>query len=274
MRELDVLEFIKERNQDGETCAMVMIIEADGSAPRGAGAVMGVSQNQQKGTIGGGNLEKRAVSEARKSIRTREEKRIRFKLNRAGDLSMQCGGEAEVFIKIFSPKKRLIVAGCGHIGKELYSLSEFLNFSTVMIDNREEFAHKERFKNAEVRCGEIKDELKKIEMNQDDYVVVVTSGHKYDEESLRAVIEKNAKYIGMIGSKEKIVGTLRRIKDTGVQQKLIDRVHTPVGLDIADGSPKEIALAIFAEILKVKNEGSGEHMKQLKFGKMNFSEII
>ncbi|WBW97864.1 XdhC family protein [Oceanirhabdus sp. W0125-5] len=268
MEDLNVLRFIQDNIREGIRCAIAIMTDTYGSSPRKEGTTMGVDENGNiSGTIGGGALEKEVIERSVDAVKKGENKRLTLELNDEGELHMQCGGKTEIYIKVFVPSDRIIIAGCGHIGKELYFLSNYLNFRTVMLDDREEFANEDIFSNSEeVLKGDIYENLKGINITSNDYIVIVTRGHKYDQDALEAVVNSNAKYIGMIGSKHKIIHTLNSLKDKGITEKSLNRVYAPVGLDISNGEPKEIAFAILGEILKVKNTGSGEHLKKVKFG--------
>nr|WP_276576082.1 XdhC/CoxI family protein [Oceanirhabdus seepicola] len=265
---MKVLRFIEDNIQNGTRCAIAIMTDSYGSSPRKEGTTMGIDENGNiSGTIGGGALEKEVIDRAINAVKEGKNKLLTLHLNDEGELHMQCGGKTDIYIKVFIPSDRIIIAGCGHIGKELYFLSNYLNFRTIMLDDREEFADKDIFTNSEeVLKGDIYENLTGINITSNDYIVIVTRGHKYDQEALEAVVNSKAKYIGMIGSKHKITHTLKNLIDKGITEEVLNRVYAPVGLDISNGEPREIAFAILGEILKVKNEGSGENLKKMKFG--------
>ena len=268
MEDLKILNFIQDNIQNGIRCAIAIMTDSYGSSPRKEGTTMGIDENGNiSGTIGGGVLEKEVIDRAIDAIKEGKNKLLTLELNDEGELHMQCGGKTDIYIKVFIPSDRIIIAGCGHIGKELYFLSDYLNFRTIMMDDREEFADECIFAHSEeVIKGDIYEKLKEIDITSNDYIVIVTRGHKYDQEALEAVVNSNAKYIGMIGSKQKIIHTLNSLTSKGITEEALNKVYAPVGLDISNGEPKEIALAVLGEILKVKNQGSGEHLKKIKFG--------
>ncbi len=268
MEDLKVLKFIQDNIQNGIRCAVAIMTDTQGSSPRKEGTTMGINENGKiSGTIGGGALEKEVIERSIDSIKEGKNKRLTLKLNDEGELHMECGGKTEMYIKVFIPSDRIIIAGCGHIGKELYFLSNYLNFRTIMLDDREEFADQAFFIHSdEVLKGDIYENLRGIDITSNDYIVIVTRGHKYDQEALEAVVNSNAKYIGMIGSKHKIIHILNSLTAKGITEEVLNKVYAPVGIDISNGEPKEIAFAILGEILKVKNGGSGDHLKKVKFG--------
>lgn len=274
MEDLNILRFIQDNIQNGIRCAIAIMTDSYGSSPRKEGTTMGIDENGNiSGTIGGGALEKEVIERSIDAVKEGNNKRLTLELNDEGNLHMQCGGKTDIYIKVFIPCDRIIIAGCGHIGKELYFLSNYLNFRTIMLDDREKFADADLFIHSEeVLKGDIYENLRGIDITSNDYIVIVTRGHKYDQEALEAVVNSKAKYIGMIGSKHKIIHTLNSLIDKGITEESLNRVYAPVGLDISNGEPKEIAFAILGEILRVKNEGSGDHLKKVKFGGDFFEE--
>lgn len=146
--------------------------------------------------------------------------------------------------------------GGGHIGLSLFKIAKNLDFYTVVVDDREEFANTERFENVdEVYSGNIPDIVENMEINDNAYVVIATRGYEGDLVSLRSVINRNPNYIGMIGSRKKWI----KVKDTliseGVSEDKLNSVYAPAGVNISSNSVDEIAFGIMAEILLVKNNG-------------------
>ena len=257
---------ISKRIEKGEKAALVTLIDVEGSSPGKAGSLMGVFEDGSiAGTIGGGNLEYQVISSALEAIEEGKNRKFEFELVEEGELHMKCGGKVSGYIKIFEKRKKLIIVGGGHLGQELYKLGKFLNMYTTVIDDREEYANEKRFPQAdELLHGSIGEILEKYALDEGSYVVIVTRGHSYDKDALRAVTGRTAAYIGMIGSRKKIIETYKDLIDEGVKEEYLEKVYSPVGLDISTGEPNEIALGIMAEILKVKNQGSGRHMSEVK----------
>ena len=166
------------------------------------------------------------------------------------------GSELQVFIETISPPQRFVVVGAGHIAQPLAKLGKMLGFHTTVLDDRPEFANEERFPDADqVIVGPYEEELSRLEMTPNTYVVLVTRGHVQDENALRQVITGDQAYLGMIGSKRRVRGVLQRVSETGVPQDAIDRVYSPIGLDIGAETPEEIAVSIMAEVTNVRRRG-------------------
>jgi xanthine dehydrogenase accessory factor len=164
-----------------------------------------------------------------------------------------------IFVDVQPGLQTLIIVGAGHIAQPLCEIGHMLGFRTVVIDDRWAFANRERFPHAtDVRVGAFEETLNSLEINEHSYVVVVTRGHVWDEASVKAVLRRNPAYVGMIGSKRRAKTTLERLAEEGYSPAELSRVHTPMGLDIAAETPAEIAVAIAAELIRVRRGGSLE----------------
>ena len=165
----------------------------------------------------------------------------------------------EGFIDVVKNDKNLVIIGGGHIGNFLYNISLELGFNITVVDERVEFANKERFPKADILFGEYSKVLKDFSV-KDSYVVITTKGHTSDYEALKEVVGKDYKYLGLIGSKRKINTLMNDAVKDGLNVLENDRLFSPIGLDIAKNDPAEIALSIIAEILLIKNGGSLKHL--------------
>jgi xanthine dehydrogenase accessory factor len=163
----------------------------------------------------------------------------------------------QIFVDVQPGLQTLIIVGAGHIAQPLCEIGHLLGFRTVVIDDRWAFANRERFPHAsDIRVGAFEETLNTLDINEHSFVVVVTRGHVWDETSVKAVLRRNPAYIGMIGSKRRAKTTLERLAEEGYRPEELSRVHTPMGLDIAAETPAEIAVAIAAEIIRVRRGGS------------------
>ncbi len=171
------------------------------------------------------------------------------------------------YIKVFAKREKLLIMGGGHLGAELYTLGKFLNKYVVIFDDREEFANKERFPEAdEIIFGKMKETVKNYSIDENSYIIIVTRGHENDKECLKAILDKKVspKYIGMVGSRGKVLSTYKELLDEGYSKEELKKIYSPIGLDISSSEPKEIALGIMAEITAVKNQKTGEHMRDVR----------
>lgn len=263
--ESKILIEIAKRVEKGEKSALIILTEIEGSSPGKKGSIMGVFQEGKiLGTVGGGNLEYTLIKEALLALEKEENREIKFQLIEEAALHMKCGGQVSAFIKIFAPKPRILIVGGGHVGSEIVKLGSFLEMETVVFDDREEFCNLEKFPNSQCILGDVGTELERYETKEGDFLVIVSRGHLQDKSALREGLKKTLKYIGMIGSRKKILETYKELLNEGFSKESLEKVYAPMGMDISDGTPKEIALGVLAEILKVKNSSTGEHMKTVK----------
>src|SRR5262245_45806209 len=161
-----------------------------------------------------------------------------------------------IFVDVQPGLQTLVIVGAGHIAQPLYEIGHMLGFRTTVVDDRWAFANRERFPHAtDLRVGSFVETLESLEINEHTFVVVVTRGHVWDEASVRTVLKKKPGYLGMIGSKRRAKTTLERLAEQGYSPEELSRIHTPMGLNIAAETPAEIAVAIAAEIVRVRRDG-------------------
>lgn len=256
-----ILKKVYEKVENGEKVAFATITGNKGSTPAKVGCTIAIFEDESFfGTVGGGHIEYKIIEKCRECIKSEIETEFNYSLNE--DLSMKCGGTANGFIKIFKPRPKLIIIGGGHIGFSLYNIAKNLDFHTTIIDEREEFANDDRFKEADqIYCDKIEYVSDKININQNTYIVIATKGFDDDLRSVRSVINKDAKYIGVIGSNKKWIELKNTLIDEKISIEKLNKIYAPIGLNISTNDVGEIALAIIAEILIVKNNGKLEHRK-------------
>ncbi len=172
--------------------------------------------------------------------------------------------EVEVALEPMVPPDRLVIFGAGHIGMPLARLAAIVGFEVTVVDDRERFASRERFPDAvEVIVEPFDQAVRRIEITPWTYLVLVTRGHEYDESTLRHVVGSPAPYIGMIGSRRRVLVVFERLRAMGVPDDFIRRIYAPIGIDIGGRTPEEIALAILAEIVSVKRGGRAPSLRDL-----------
>ncbi|MFO7753770.1 MAG: XdhC/CoxI family protein [Desulfobacteraceae bacterium] len=164
-------------------------------------------------------------------------------------------GTRRFIVEPFFPDKTVLVFGGGHVSRQLANITGMLDFRTVIIDDRPEFANKERFDSADdIRVlNDFSNCFSSFQVDGNSFIVIVTRGHLHDETVLKQALKTDAGYIGMIGSRGKRDTIYRRLYEQGVEPDDIRRVHSPIGLDIAARTPEEIAVSIAAELIKVRN---------------------
>ncbi|MFZ5646749.1 MAG: XdhC family protein [Bacillota bacterium] len=156
----------------------------------------------------------------------------------------------------------LLILGGGHVAVPLARMAEIVGYRYKIVDDRPEFADRERFPGAEaVICQGFEKALAGLDIGPNTSVVIITRGHAHDRLCLREVLKKQAFYIGMIGSRRKVQGVLESLRDEGIEEERLRSVFSPIGLDIGAETPEEIALSIMSEIVAVRRGGGGRSMK-------------
>jgi xanthine dehydrogenase accessory factor len=178
------------------------------------------------------------------------------------------GSLAEVFLDPFLPRPDLIIVGAGHIAVPLAKLAASLDFEVTVIDDRASFANKERFPDArQILVSGAEAALRGLRITPRSHLVLVTRAHSHDVEALRAVIDSDAAYIGMIGSQRRIWAVYKLLRDEGMPAERLTRVHAPIGLDLGGTTPAEIALCIMAEIVLLRHSGTGRPLSDALRGR-------
>jgi xanthine dehydrogenase accessory factor len=253
-------EILKVRSE-GRRCALATIVTAKGSTPREVGAKMLIYEDGKfLGSIGGGCMEAEVWQEAMKVMEEDKPKMLHLDLTgrNAGDVGMICGGVMDIYLEPIAPAPRVYIFGGGHISLFVSKISSMVGFQVVVIDERPQFANKERFPEAdEVITEDFEMVLPRLQVNRSSYLVIVTRGHTYDQEVLDWALGQEVRYIGMIGSRVKIRTVYDNLKEKGIKPEQLQRVHAPIGLDLGALTPEEIAVSIVAEMIKVRREKRG-----------------
>lgn len=149
----------------------------------------------------------------------------------------------------------LYIFGAGHVSQYIARVARMVDFSVKVIDDRAEFANRERFPDAaETIVADTQDAFERLRFTGKEFVVIVTRGHKYDADVLKETLKRETRYIGMIGSKRKSKMILEYMKESGFDDETIAKVYTPIGISIHAETPQEIAISIVAELIKVRGE--------------------
>ena len=166
-------------------------------------------------------------------------------------------GIYQVFWDRAVSRSRAIVLGGGHISQPLVEILAMLDFSPIVVDDRMEFANQRNFPHAEtILCQPFQKALEQLEIDSETAVIIVTRGHRYDLECLRAVLERGARYLGMIGSRRRVKGIMALLKEEGVPESLLATIQSPIGLELGAETPAEIAVSIAAEVVSVFRSGN------------------
>ena len=128
---------------------------------------------------------------------------------------------------------KLIIVGSGNVALNVYKIASLLDYEICVIDNRPETLTRERFPEAsELLLGDIVELLKGCEITETTSIVLLSHNHEFDEPALQAIIKSPARYIGVMGNKRKVTAYLNNLRSMGIEDKLMERVHLPIGLDL------------------------------------------
>lgn len=164
--------------------------------------------------------------------------------------------EAGAFIEPITRTPRLTVFGAGHVGAELAQLAARAGFYVIVVDDRAEFANRERVPLAnEIVVEDFRAVLDRLAFDEDDYVIAATRGHSFDAYIVERTATSGAGYVGMLGSKRKRAVIWRALQEAGVDEQALRRVHAPIGVEIGADTPAEIAVSVVAELVKVRRLG-------------------
>ncbi len=158
-----------------------------------------------------------------------------------------------------------VEVGGGHVSMALAEAASAAGFGIGVADDRESFANKERFPMAQEIYSSYEDAFEKIRPHGSSYLVIVTRGHKEDMRALAWAVRTEARYIGMIGSKRKVLSVYKALESDGYKPEEFERVYAPMGLEIGALSPEEIAVSIAAELVAVRRNAATAAHKKLKY---------
>jgi xanthine/CO dehydrogenase XdhC/CoxF family maturation factor len=177
------------------------------------------------------------------------------------DVLDQQGSRVTLVIEIIKPKLELLIFGAGHVGQAVALIGALAGYHVTVVDDREEFASRERLPDPRIGLlvSDYASATGKLTLSPSTLVVIVTRGHQYDELCLKSVVGSNAAYIGMIGSRRRVLSVFKKLTGEGFSEVDLQRVHAPIGLRIGARSPQEIAVSILAEIIDHVNNPEREH---------------
>ena len=267
---MDIYEQIVQLRREGRCGAVATIVNVRGSIPSFRTAKMLVRDDGSiVGTIGGGCVEADVWQAAREVMESEKPRTLHFDLNQDPkyDTGLVCGGTLEVFIEPVLPPALLYIFGAGHVARNVCSVAASAGFEVVVTDDRSSYATNERFPAArEVSAMDFDRAMEKLDPAESSYIIIVTRGHRDDMRILRWAVQTRARYVGMIGSRRKVIGIFKTLREEGVPGHLFDRVHAPVGLDIGAVTPEEIAVAITAELIAFRRHADADLPHMSWFG--------
>jgi xanthine dehydrogenase accessory factor len=258
---VDVYDELTRLRRLGQKCALATIVQVRGSIPSYESAKLLVREDGSLvGTIGGGCVEAEVWNAAREVMDTGKPRHMSFNLGQdaAYDNGLICGGQLDVFVEPVLPSPRAFIFGAGHISKSLSQVLTMAGFLSTVIDDREAFANRERFPDAdEVLSGEYEALFPQLLVHDSSYIVIVTRGHRDDMRVLRWAVSTNACYISMIGSRRKVINVVKELEKEGVPRERMEKIYAPMGLEIGAISPEEISISVASEMIALRRSAPG-----------------
>jgi len=260
-----IYQALSELEKNNGSAALCTVVKSEGSTPRHVGSKMLVYPDGKFiGTVGGGDLEHRVLDEAWMAISDGKPRMLKYTMAdpSRGDPGV-CGGTVEVFVEPINPPAMVVVIGGGHVGKAVVHLAKWLGFRVAVSDDREEFCNPESVPSADAYYPVPMDKLtEQLNVTRQTYLVVTSRGSGVDAAGLPSLLDSQAAYIGVIGSRRRWLTTVKALQEKGVSEELIARVHSPMGIELNAETPEEIAVSIMAEILMLRDKGTGKTMKE------------
>src|SRR5579883_2264400 len=265
---MDIFEEIVRMRRSRQRGALATIVHTNGSIPSFESSRMLVREDGGiVGTIGGGCVEADVWAAAREVMEREAPRKMIFNLNHEAsfDNGLICGGTLEVFVEPILPQPVAYLFGGGHVSIAVAKAASAAGFAIVVIDDREQFANRDRFPMAEQIFTNFEGAFAQIRPNASSYLIIVTRGHKEDMRVLSWAVRTDARYIGMIGSKRKVISVYKALEQKGYRPEEFERVYAPMGLEIGALSPEEIAISIVAELIAVRRSApSAGHKKVVR----------
>src|SRR2546425_8425702 len=265
---MDIFEEIVRLRREGKRAALATIVHTNGSIPSYESSRMLVREDGSiAGTIGGGCVEAEVWAAAKEVMQKEAPQKMVFHLNNEAsyDNGLICGGTLEVFVEPILPQPVVYLFGGGHVSMAVARAANAAGFGIGVVDDREAFANKERFPMAVEIYTSYEEAFEKVRPNASSYLVIVTRGHKEDMRVLAWAVRTEARYVGMIGSKRKVLSVYRALENEGYKPDEFDRVYAPMGLEIGALSPEEIAVSITAELVAVRRNAANAEHKKLRY---------
>jgi xanthine dehydrogenase accessory factor len=259
-----IYQALVELQDKNEAAALCIVVRTSGSTPRRAGSKMLVhADGSFIGTVGGGELENRVIAEALQSMQDGRPRMMEYSMAepQRGDPGV-CGGQMEVYVEPILPKPEVIVIGCGHVGKAVVHLAKWLGYRVLVSDDRVEMCTPEAIPEADAYYPGLMQELpNQVKIKPWTNLVLTTRNVDVDVPGLPVLLGTPAGYIGVIGSRRRWEVTRQKLGEAGVSEDKLERVHSPIGLELGGETPEEIALSIMAEIILARGGKSAQISK-------------
>jgi len=257
---MDIYEELIKLRRQGRKAALATIVHTQGSIPSFQASKMLVRDDGSIfGTVGGGCVEAEVWAAAREVMEAEKPRKLTFNLNADPryDIGLTCGGTLEIFIEPVLAQPTCFIFGAGHVGQATARIAALAGFAVVACDDRAQFASPERFPDASaVHADDWEKIFPQLDINEFSYLVITTRGHKDDMRVLRWAVGTRARYVGLIGSKRKVISIFKVLQEEGVPSQRLEQVRAPIGLEVGALTPEEIAVSIVAEMIAVRRHAA------------------
>jgi len=239
--------------------ALAQIVDSRGSTPRHSAQMLIRDDGTIMGTIGGGMVERKVIDEALEALKEKTPRLFHGRMARNGSdaVGSDCGGAMSVYISVHGLRPRLVLIGGGHVNRAIAQGAALLGFEIAVADIYQESLNPSLFPPSTqlFYADAFSAAIDKLEIRPDNFVLIATNNK--DREALDTLIEQPIAWLGLLASRRKVQVFLRQLRENGVAEEHIARLHAPVGFNIGAETPNEIAVSVLAEILQVKNEAPG-----------------
>jgi xanthine dehydrogenase accessory factor len=263
-----IFEELVAARREGKSCVLATIAATRGSVPRQVGSKMIVYPDGTiSGTIGGGKFESLLVADCIAALESGKSglKDYVLREGHPDSFGAICGGELTVLIEPQRTAESIYLVGAGHCAKAIAQAARTCGLRITVIEDRADVV--EAFEPADCRIAD-KPPIEFIshrDWEPGDAIILVNRGYQLDRDALEAALAKTGfGYLGMMGSRRKVLRVYDELKQRGIDPASFERVHAPIGLDIGADSPEEIAISVLAEILAALRHRSGRPFQLTK----------
>ncbi len=248
---MSLYEQVRDSLNADRACALATVVRGPGAGSK----LLVLEDGSAEGGLGSQALERWVAEEAQRLMGDESSRLLTFR---------EGAEEMDVFVDVYPASPKMIVIGAVHVAIPLVKMAKILGFDVTLIDARRKLANEERFPDADRIIIAFPDEgLEQVQVvDSSTYIVMLTHDAKFDDPALKAALKTRARYVGAIGSKRTNLDRNQRLRDDGVSEEDIARIHGPIGLDIGAVTPEETAVSILAEVVAVRHGRAGTPMRE------------
>lgn len=257
---MNIFEEAAALKQADRAFAIAMITESKGSTPRSSARMLVREDGTTVGTIGGGPVELYIIEQSLEAIKERKNRTCLYTLVMKQQEGMHCGGEMSFFIDVEVPGTHLLLIGAGHVNQAVARLAVTGGFTVTVADDRKELLNRDFFpESVELFFGEtLQEAVDKTKTGSDSFVLVATGNE--DSAGLKTVLNKNPRFLAMLGSRRKAVMVKKGLVEEGWNEEELQKVICPAGLNIGAESPAEIAVSLLSQMIMFRNNEDGREL--------------